>query len=115
MAFDWGEKLLETVLGGVPMVAKLVPEHWRKSAVARLQDVNPFATIPANEDLLRALRLAWIEVAVQIDVSVVHAATATNEQDQSQKPLASPDCCAPPCIACATSPSSATSTRAKRP
>lgn len=71
MASGWGEEIFGTVLGGLPAVYKLVPRRFRQRAIARLNDVNPFASIAANEDLLHALRLAWIEAALQIDSSVV--------------------------------------------
>jgi hypothetical protein len=61
--FDWADRVRELVFGGLPGVAKLVPEHMRRQALARLQDFNPMASIAAIDDLLRALRLAWIEAA----------------------------------------------------
>lgn len=71
MPFDWGDKLLELVFGGVPGMVKILPPHWRRQATARMQDFNPFAAIAANEDLLRALRLAWIEAALDVDAAVL--------------------------------------------
>jgi hypothetical protein len=42
---------------------KALPVHWRRQASERLKDLNPFAMIAANGDLLRAVHLAWIEAA----------------------------------------------------
>jgi tetratricopeptide (TPR) repeat protein len=72
MPFDWGEKFLDLVSGGLPAMAKALPAHWRRQVAVRLQDFNPFATIAANEDLLRALRLAWIEAALEVDAVARH-------------------------------------------
>jgi tetratricopeptide (TPR) repeat protein len=71
MPFDWGEKLLDLVCGGAPALVKALPAHWRRQASERLKDFNPFATIAANEDLLRAMRLAWIEAALDVDAAVL--------------------------------------------
>jgi hypothetical protein len=73
MAFDWGEKLVDLFCGGVPGLSKALPPHWRMQASERLRDFNPFATISANKDLLRALRLAWIEAALDVDAAVMQA------------------------------------------
>lgn len=66
MPFDWGGKLLDVALGGLPGLARLVPQHLLRQAHARLGDLNPFRGIAANEDLLRALRLSWIEAAQEV-------------------------------------------------
>lgn len=84
MASGWGEEIFGTVLGGLPAVNKLVPRRFRQRAIARLNDVNPFASIAANEDLLRALRLAWIEAALQIDCSVVQTCATPEWASQSR-------------------------------
>lgn len=64
---DWLDKLLDTALGGLPGgAAALCPEHIRKRWLERLGDHNPFKTISANEDLVRATRLAWIEAAQEV-------------------------------------------------
>ncbi|CAO3446792.1 hypothetical protein [Azospirillum argentinense] len=61
------EKLLDTVLGILPNATlALIPEHWKKQALERLHDLNPFAAIPDNQDLVRALRVAWIEAAEHV-------------------------------------------------
>ena len=65
MAFT--EKLLDAVLGAVPATAlALIPEHRKKQALERLQDLNPFAAIADNHDLVRVLRVAWIEAAEDV-------------------------------------------------
>lgn len=71
------EKLGDLVFGSIGGIWKLLPEHFRKDAQARLQDHNPFAATSANEDLRRALRLAWIEVALKIDKAVVALPSTT--------------------------------------
>jgi tetratricopeptide (TPR) repeat protein len=64
---DWLGKLLDTVLGGMPTAAvALCPDHLKKKWLERLADHNPFKTISANHDLVRATRLAWIEVAQEV-------------------------------------------------
>jgi hypothetical protein len=70
MPIEWGVKLLDLVLGGLPEIIKILPPHWNKQAAARVRDFNPFAQIAENADLLRALRLAWIEAALEIDKAV---------------------------------------------
>lgn len=71
MPFDWGEKLLDLVCGGAPGLLKVLPATLRRQTSERLKDFNPFATIGANEDLLRAVRLAWIEAALEVDAVVL--------------------------------------------
>ncbi len=69
---DWLSKLLETVAGGLPSAATaLCPEHIKRKWLERLSDKNPFKTISANHDLVRATRLAWIEAAQAICGEVV--------------------------------------------
>jgi hypothetical protein len=64
---DWLSKLLETVLGGLPSAAvALCPDDVKKQWLVRLNDHNPFKTIAANHDLVRATRLAWIEAAQEV-------------------------------------------------
>lgn len=59
MAFDFG--LVKKVYD------VLAPEHWNKIIKARANDLNPLAGgIAANEDLIRALRQAWISAAQQV-------------------------------------------------
>jgi hypothetical protein len=64
---DWLGKLLDTVTGGLPTAASaLCPDHLKKQWLERLADHNPFKTISANHDLVRATRLAWIEAAQDV-------------------------------------------------
>ncbi len=61
------EKLLDIILGGVPgFAAALMPDDQKKRVLARLGDYNPFNKISANHDLIRALRLSWIEAALKV-------------------------------------------------
>lgn len=64
---EWSQQLLRLVLGSLPKIGGLLPEKYQKIALARFNDVNPFATLGANDDLTRALRLAWIEAALKVD------------------------------------------------
>lgn len=60
---DFADKLLDlagSIAGG------LVPDHLRQQAKARISDLNPFDLIKGNHDLTRAVRLAWIEAALEI-------------------------------------------------
>jgi tetratricopeptide (TPR) repeat protein len=62
----WGS-IFQTALGGLPAAAKaLVPDHLRRRAAAQFGDLNPFKTISANHDLVRALRIAWVEAACDV-------------------------------------------------
>lgn len=65
------------VLGGLPGVTKLMPAHWRRQTTMRLEDINPSAKIAANEDLLHALHLAWVEAALEIDTAARAAMAQT--------------------------------------
>ena len=64
---DWNEKLLDLMVGAaVGAQGALGIEHWKKRALARLSDHNPFRSISANHDLTRAVRIAWVEAALEI-------------------------------------------------
>jgi tetratricopeptide (TPR) repeat protein len=63
---DWSGLLLDLVKGGLGAAAGALPQHWRRDALARFNDANPFRSIARNDDLLRACRLAWIEAALRI-------------------------------------------------
>ncbi|WBM44867.1 tetratricopeptide repeat protein [Pseudomonas putida] len=69
----WTEKLIGTVVKGLPTLIKLVPEWRKKNVAARLNDYNLFATLGANDDLLRVLRIAWIQAALEVNKSVLTA------------------------------------------
>ncbi|CAO3456446.1 hypothetical protein [Azospirillum argentinense] len=61
------EKLVDAVLGTLPKAAlALIPEHWKKRALERLQDLDPFAVIADNHYLVRVLRVAWIDAAEHV-------------------------------------------------
>ncbi|WP_188262670.1 FxSxx-COOH system tetratricopeptide repeat protein [Azospirillum tabaci] len=67
MAVLFTEKFFDFVLGTLPKATlALIPEHRKKQALERLQDLNPFAVIADNHDLVRVLRVAWIEAAEHI-------------------------------------------------
>lgn len=67
MVVEIAGKILDAVLSAVPsFAASAVPEHWRKRALARWEDLSPFGAISANHDLIRAARLAWIEAAFAV-------------------------------------------------
>jgi hypothetical protein len=74
---EWSGLLLDVVKGGLGAAASAAPDAWKKRALARLNDANPFAATPTNHDLLRAVRLAWIEAAL----AVVEAAAQDAERD----------------------------------
>ncbi len=75
-------KLVDLMLGGISRSALgLIPPHLRKEAIARLQDVNPFRRISTNHDLVRAVRLSWIEAALRVlePVAAIPAEAAGKE------------------------------------
>lgn len=81
---NWGDKVGDMVFAAMPAALwQVVPKHLRQDALARLGDLNPFASIAANEDLLRALRLAWIQAALTVDQRV---AQAMPEWDRRTRP-----------------------------
>jgi hypothetical protein len=62
---DFSGKLLDLVTGGLGELAiEAIPEHWKKRALVRIADHNPFDVIADNHDLIRATRIAWIEAAL---------------------------------------------------
>jgi len=64
---EWLGKLIDMVMGGLPgAVTAAIPEHLKKQWLERAGDLNPFKSIGANHDLVRATRLAWIEAAQEI-------------------------------------------------
>ncbi|MDH0733226.1 tetratricopeptide repeat protein [Pseudomonas sichuanensis] len=69
----WTEKLIGTVVKGLPTLIKLMPEWRKKNVAARLNDYNLFASLGANDDLLRVLRIAWIQAALEVNKSVLTA------------------------------------------
>lgn len=64
---DWLGTFFDTFTGGLPSAARtLCPDHLKRKWLERLADHNPFRTISANKDLVRATRLAWIEAAQDV-------------------------------------------------
>lgn len=64
---DLLSKIFEGVVGLLPQaVASLLPEHLKRQALERVGDHNPLKSNPANQDLIRAARLAWIEAAQEV-------------------------------------------------
>jgi len=64
---DFFGKLIDTGLGGVPGVAwKSTPARTKKRMRTWFDDRNPFNEISANHDLIRAVRVSWIEAALEI-------------------------------------------------
>jgi tetratricopeptide (TPR) repeat protein len=77
---DFLGSIFETALGGLPTAAKaLIPEHIRRRAAARFDDLNPFRKISANHDLVRALRIAWVEAASEILDAAKHGASGSED------------------------------------
>jgi len=84
---EWGQQLFRLVLGSLPKIGGLLPQQIKRSALARLNDINPFATLGANDDLRRALRIAWIEAALKIDRSARDACASPDWVDQASDVL----------------------------
>jgi hypothetical protein len=77
---DFLSTIFKTTLGALPTAAKtLVPQHIQRRAAARLSDLNPFRTISANHDLVRALRIAWVEAASEILDAAKHGASESED------------------------------------
>ncbi len=77
MAFDWFEKIAELGFGGLSKAAKaVIPDHLRKEALARLDEVLALKQTSVNHDLVRATRLAWIAAALDI-IAAVRVAAGT--------------------------------------
>lgn len=66
---DLTQQLVRLVVSHLPKAAELFPEKFRKKTLARVNDFNPFVKLGAQDDLARALRLAWIEAALKLDKS----------------------------------------------
>lgn len=81
----WTEKLVGTIVKSVPTLISLVPERHRKDVTARLNDRNPFASLGASNDLLRVLRIAWIESALEVDRAVLSACQAGEGDGQTSE------------------------------
>jgi tetratricopeptide (TPR) repeat protein len=69
---------------GLPGAAvNMVPDHLKNQWLERLGDHNPFKTISANHDLVRATRLAWVEAAQDILKAARVYSTAGEWQKQA--------------------------------
>lgn len=68
-------------LAGV--LAGVIPDHVKRRALARLDDRNPFKSISANHDLVRATRLAWIEAAQDVIAVARSQASSSDWRGQS--------------------------------
>ena len=60
---SWKQSLVDLMLSSGSV---LLPEHWKRQTIARLQDFNPYRVIAANQDLLRAARLAWVKATLEV-------------------------------------------------
>ncbi|MGD9615348.1 MAG: tetratricopeptide repeat protein [Alphaproteobacteria bacterium] len=77
---DFAGKIFDAALGGLPGVAMaLLPDHLKRRAAARFDDLNPFNELSANHDLVRALRLAWVEAAGEVLDAAEHEASRNSE------------------------------------
>lgn len=74
---DFFAKLVDLVAGALPQTAVgLLPSHWKSEAAARLSDVLP-KSISTNHDLIRAVRLAWIEACLLVMQEAKQASART--------------------------------------
>lgn len=84
---DFLGKIVDMMCGTVgPAAARAVPSHVRNQVLARVTDHNPFAVLPGNHDLIRAVRIAWVEAA--LEVLKAAAAKAASGADRRLPPAA---------------------------
>lgn len=69
------EILGNAVLKALPLAWTHAPMDAKRKILARVRDINPFASLPNNDNLRRAARLAWIAAALEI----VEAAQAADQ------------------------------------
>jgi tetratricopeptide (TPR) repeat protein len=82
---EFADKLFDAVTGALPGTLKaLIPEDVIRRARARLRDVNPFAILPNDDDLPRAVRLAWIGAALAL-LDAARKASDTAEWRDGQR------------------------------
>lgn len=62
----WIDKLVGVALKGIPATVGMIPDHVRRKAMARVRDHNPFRYLPVRAELVRALRIAWVEATFPI-------------------------------------------------
>lgn len=61
---DWGEKIVDVVLAGLPKAALAAfPEDRRRQLTAKAKQYVGAGEISTNHDLIRAGRFAWIRAA----------------------------------------------------
>src|SRR5208282_3047581 len=64
---DFWAKLVDLVIGALAGAeGALALDRFRKRAQAQLSDRNPLRNISANHDLVRAVRIAWVEAALTV-------------------------------------------------
>ena len=81
---EWGKALFDIAKAGLPFaVSHFIPGHVQRQAQERLGDFNPFRTISANHDLLRATRLAWIEATQEVLKEAERRAEADSRADSN--------------------------------
>lgn len=77
--FDIREALVGLVETAVPgIVWKAIPANVRSEGRERLSDWGPFKTISTNHDLVRAVRIAWVNAALRI-IDAAEEATRLDE------------------------------------
>gem|GEM_PF-5448966 len=64
---DFAGKIVDLMCGAIgPAAARMVPSRVRNQVLARVTDHNPFAVLAGNHDLIRAVRIAWVEAALEV-------------------------------------------------
>jgi len=86
--FDWSGKLFDLVLHGLASAAGTMGvELEKKRLLARISDFNPYHFISTNHDLTRAVRLAWVEAALEILKSDEESVETWDRLDQRNEVL----------------------------
>jgi tetratricopeptide (TPR) repeat protein len=60
------ETLGTAAVKALPLAWTHAPVDAKRQILARVRDINPFASLPNNDNLRRAARLAWIAAALEI-------------------------------------------------
>jgi tetratricopeptide (TPR) repeat protein len=60
------EMLGTAAVKALPLAWTHAPVDAKRQILARVRDINPFASLPNNDNLRRAARLAWIAAALEI-------------------------------------------------
>ncbi|MCP5245766.1 MAG: SUMF1/EgtB/PvdO family nonheme iron enzyme [Burkholderiales bacterium] len=71
---SWKQSLVDLMLSSGSVI---LPEDWKRKAITRLQDFNPYCVIATNQDLLRAARLAWVKAALEMLDTVKESAQSS--------------------------------------